>query len=170
MSDKEFTTVEFARFFTSNLIFCDVTFEDTAAFFRWIATTLEQSGYVRPTFYRAITEREANYPTGLATATGGVAIPHVDPEHIRKTFIAVVRPQLPIAFAPMGGSPGDEPIQAKLIFVLGVMRGGLQVQVLQKLMGMLADRATMDRLFAAENKEQILLIINDSFKNPKGAM
>lgn len=164
MTDKENTAAEFDQFFKRDLVFRDVDFKDAAAFFRWISDTLEKLDYVQPTFYKAITEREANYPTGLLTASTGAAIPHTDPANIRKPFIAVVRPKNPIAFSPMGGSPDDEKIQAKIIFVLGVMRNGLQVKVLQKLMSLLSDRTVMEQLLMSEDDGQILEMIKSSFK------
>ena len=61
-----------------------------------------------------------------------VAIPHVDPEHIKRPYIAVIKPKTPIVFEAMAGMGYDVP--AQLIVNLGVMRDGGQVAVLQKLM------------------------------------
>ncbi|MDN3954795.1 PTS sugar transporter subunit IIA [Sporolactobacillus laevolacticus] len=155
--------VTFDMFFKNDLVFHDVDWVDTADFFHKISENLERGGYVAPTFYGAITERELNYPTGLQTASIGAAIPHADPVHIKEPFIAVIRPTHSIAFAPMGGSPDDEKIQAKIIFVLGVMRNGLQVKVLQRLMGMLSDEAVIHQLLQASNEDEILRIIKNSF-------
>ncbi|MDD9147740.1 MULTISPECIES: PTS sugar transporter subunit IIA [unclassified Sporolactobacillus] len=153
----------FDLFFKKDLVFLDAEWADAADFFKKIAGFLERGGYVKQTFYKAITERERNYPTGLQTASVGAAIPHADPVHIQKPFIAVIRPKQPIAFAPMGGRPDDQKIQAEIIFLLGVMRNGLQVKVLQKLMGMLSNESVIDELLHTSSDEQVLQIIKKSF-------
>ncbi len=55
---------------------------------------------------------------GLACQELGVAIPHADPCHIIKPYIAVVRPKTPVAFEPMVGM-GDT-VGARLIVNLGL--------------------------------------------------
>ncbi|MFT8708330.1 MAG: PTS sugar transporter subunit IIA [Sporolactobacillus sp.] len=155
--------VTFDMFFKKDLVFLDVDWADTNEFFHQIDDLLKQGGYVAPTFYQAITEREQNYPTGLQTVSVGAAIPHADPIHIEKPFIAVVRPSQPIAFAPMGGSPDDPKIQAKLVFVLGVLRNGLQVKVLQQMMALLSDETVIDQLLQANTNDELLHIMKQSF-------
>lgn len=156
---------EFEIFFKKDLIFRDVEWADAATFFRRITDILMEKGYVKNTFYQAITEREKNYPTGLQTASIGVAIPHSDPVHLKKPFISVIRPENTIEFLPMGGLEGK--IEAKLIFVLGVMRNGLQVKVLQKIMYMLSDQTIIDALLHAESNQKILEIIKGFFVDRK---
>ena len=48
----------------------------------------------------AVGAREEVYPTGLATASCGIALPHADAEHIIRPFIALVRPASPIPRTP----------------------------------------------------------------------
>ncbi|WP_100487052.1 PTS sugar transporter subunit IIA [Sporolactobacillus pectinivorans] len=161
---------EFEVFFKQNLVFRDVEYPDVSTFFRRIADLLEAKGYVQPTFYQAIAEREANYPTGLQTASVGVAIPHADPVNLKKPFISVVRPKDPIEFSPMGGSQNDPKVKASIIFVLGVTRDGLQVKVLQKLMAMLSDERLTKALLHAESDRRILEIIERFFIDTKASV
>ena len=79
---------------------------------------LRAGGYVADTWLDAIRERERAYPTGLACQELGVAIPHADPCHIIKPYIAVVRPKTPVAFEPMAGM-GDM-VGAQLIVNLAL--------------------------------------------------
>ena len=61
-----------------------------------------------------------------------MAIPHVDPEHIAKPYIAIVVPKKPITFQGMAGMPD---VNAELIFNLGLLKHAEdQVAVLQALM------------------------------------
>jgi PTS system galactitol-specific IIA component len=154
----------FEIFFKKELIFRDVDWKSSSELFQKISTKLEQSGYVAPTFYRAISRREQEYPTGLQTTSLGAAIPHTDPMHIKKPFIAVIRPAKPILFAQMGGDSSQK-VSAAIIFILGVMRNGLQVKVLQKLMGLLSDRQKIQDLMTAVNNMQILNQLKAVFTN-----
>jgi PTS system galactitol-specific IIA component len=153
----------FHVFFKKNLIFHDVDWGNTTNFFNTISDILERGGYVEKSFLEAVLKREQDYPTGLQTISVGAAIPHADPIHIKEPFIAVVRPTKAIQFAPMGGSTDDEKIDAKIIFVLGVKRNGLQVKVLQKIMAMLSDKNVIDQLLHASTNDQLLEVINKSF-------
>ena len=59
--------------------------------------------------------------------------------NLERPYIAIVKPKSPIKFQPMGGM-GDE-VEAKLVINLGIMRDGVQVEMLQKLMGIFMDEA-----------------------------
>lgn len=105
--------------------------------FTRLANELEPRGYIAPTWRNAVSERERTYPTGLQTLACGIAIPHADAMHVRQPFIAIVRPEEPVRFAPMGGM-GD-PVDAELIIALGFTHEGDQVSTLQHLMSIFAD-------------------------------
>ena len=60
-------------------------------------------------------------------------MPHTDPEHLIKPYIAVVKPKTPIVFEGMAGMGGEVPTQ--LIVNLGVKaHEESQVAILQALM------------------------------------
>lgn len=155
MSDKEL--------FNKDLVFLDYEVTDRNDFFTKISKLMFEKGYVTTSFYEAITTREGNYPTGLQTETIGVAIPHTDPENLKKPFIAVIRPKKEIEFEPMGMTEGL--VKAKLIFVLGVLRDGGQVKVLQKLMYMLMNETAVNKLLNANENENVIEIIDEFFEN-----
>ncbi|MFT8872171.1 MAG: PTS sugar transporter subunit IIA [Sporolactobacillus sp.] len=160
MTDHELT---FDTFFKRELVFLDADWDSAAALFQNVADVLERKNYVAPTFRLALAERESNYPTGLQTPTIGAAIPHADPVHIRRPFIAVIRPSRPIHFAQMGGDPNGEQVAASLIFMLGVMRNGMQVQVLQRLMELLADQPLVQKLMDSKREDDLLSVISRGF-------
>lgn len=155
---------EFEVFFKSDLIFRDVDWKDRTELFDKISTILEEKGYVYSTFHNAIKEREQKYPTGIQTQSIGVAIPHTDQENIKQAFISVVRPTKPIEFSLMGGI-SNEPIKAKLIFILGVKRDGLQVKVLQKLMEIFSNENIINSMLQAESDQELYKIIKDAFQS-----
>lgn len=124
--------------FKPELVFFDFEATDREDFFTKLGQKLNESGYIKDTWFDAITTREANYPTGLACQAIKVAIPHVDPEHLAKPYIAVIKPKNPIVFEHMAGM-GD-PVETELIVNLGLLQHAEgQVAVLQALMGIFMD-------------------------------
>ena len=99
-----------------------------------------------------IKEREETYPTGLAFETVSVALPHVDPEHLNKPYIAVIKPKKPIAFRGMAGIDGDVPAQIIVNLGLTAHEEG-QVAVLQALMGIFLDTDAVSRIMAQTTPE-----------------
>lgn len=138
--------------FRPELVFFDFEATDSDDFFAKLARELDARGYIKDTWLAAIKEREANYPTGLACQAIKVAIPHVDPEHIAKPYIAVIKPKTPITFNHMAGM-GD-PVGTQLIVNLGLLQHAEgQVAVLQALMGIFMDDEAVAELLAQDTPE-----------------
>ena len=53
-----------------------------------MAHQLDESGVTNAGFLEALLKREENYPTGLPIS-GGVAIPHTDPQYVTRDAVAV---------------------------------------------------------------------------------
>ncbi len=127
------------------LVFFDIDAEDADDLFVQLGARLDEKGYIKDTWYDAVREREAAYPTGLACESIQVAIPHVDPEHIGRPYIAVVRPAKPVPFTHMAGL--DVPVNAELVINLGLLAHAEdQVAVLQALMNIFMDDAKVEEL------------------------
>lgn len=139
--------------FRKELIKIDQPFDSQDEFFREISTWLYEKNFVNETFFEAIINREEQFPTGLHTVSFDVAIPHTDPTHIQKPFIAVIRPESPVKFREMGNLDGN--CDAKLIFVIGFTQSNSQLSILQKLMKMFLDVETMEMCLNTTNVEEI---------------
>lgn len=138
--------------FKPELVFFDFEADDRMDFFAKLGKELDERGYIKDTWFDAITTREANYPTGLACQAIKVAIPHTDPEHLEKSYIAIVKPKTPIVFDHMAGL-GD-PVSAELIVNLGLLKhADGQVAILQALMGMFMDDAAVADIMAQDTAE-----------------
>ena len=134
--------------FTPELVFFDVDASTSDEMFAALEPELKEKGYIKDTWLDAIKTREHNYPTGLECQAISVAIPHVEPENIAKPYIAVVRNQKPIAFAPMGGMV-DHDVQAHLVLNLGLLAHDEdQVAVLQALMNVFMNDAACADILA----------------------
>jgi len=147
----------FSRLFDQDLILTNLECTSKYDFFEKVSLFLEDKGYVTENFKEAIIRREEKYPTGLRTEPYHVAIPHTDPENIKKPFIAMFRPVKQIEFMEMGTD--DQPVQVQLIFVLGLKKTESQASLLQKLIDMFMNKEVMDQLLVETEKTQILSIL-----------
>lgn len=144
--------------FKPELVFFDVAAADRFALFKTLEEALSAQGYIKSTWYDGITTREKNYPTGLAFETVSVAIPHVDPEHLLKPYIAVVKPREPVAFEAMA-DPGSE-VRAQLVVNLGLTAHAEdQVAVLQALMNVFLDIDAVQEIMAQTTPEGMVRVM-----------
>lgn len=146
MSDQEL--------FSPDLVFFDLEAAGRQEFFEKLAERLAERDLIQDSWLEAICEREKNYATGLSFPSVQVAIPHVDPEHIKRPYIAVIKPVAPVVFEAMAGLGDDVP--AQLIVNLGVMRDGGQVAVLQKLMNIFMNEDHAAQIMAASDPQQVV--------------
>lgn len=141
--------------FKPELVFFDFEAADRFDFFKKLGAELDARGYIKDTWYDAILEREKNYPTGLACQAISVAIPHTDPEHLEKPYIAIIKPKTPIEFEAMAGM-GD-PVQAEFIVNLGLLaHADGQVAILQALMGVFMEESAVADILAQETPEDMV--------------
>ena len=139
--------------FSPELVFFDTTATTGTELFSQLQEKLAPLGYLEDSWLQAIITRENNYPTGLELDNISVAIPHVEPENIAKPYIAVIKPEKPVAFEPMAAMV-DHPVQAQLIINLGLKAHDEdQVAVLQKLMNVFMDASACEDILAQTTGE-----------------
>lgn len=113
------------------LIFQEVKDDNKEKVLRDLAEKMVEENYVKPSFVKAVLEREKDFPTGLPTASYGVAIPHCDTVHVISPGVAVGILKEPIRFNVMGC--GDEEVLVKVIFMLAIKEPNKQLEMLEKL-------------------------------------
>ncbi len=138
--------------FKPELVYFDFEATDRFDLFKKLGDELMSKGYIKDSWYEGITTREKNYPTGLPFETISVAIPHVDPEHLNKPYIAVIKPKQPIAFEGMADIEGE--IEAELVVNLGLTEHAEgQVAILQALMNLFLDEDAVAQLRSQDTPE-----------------
>lgn len=130
-------------------------------YFQLVYQKLNQLNYIEDGYLDAIIEREKAYPTGLQTPFFTVAIPHTDPQFIKKPFIYLVKLQKPIAFGQMGTT--DTLIDVDCTFVLGMEKGTDQLVVLQRLMKMFSTEEVMNKLKMVNEVHAFYQIVSEFF-------
>ena len=148
---------DIAELFKPELVFFDIEADTTEDFFTQLGGKLDALGYIQDTWYDAILKREKTFPTGLQAPEMGVAIPHTDPEHLKKAYMAVVVPKTPVTFVHMGSE--DETVQAEFIVNLGVEHQENQVDALQKLIEMFVNSEAVAELKAQTTGEGMVEVI-----------
>lgn len=141
--------------FKTDLVFFDFEAHDRFELFEKLGRILKERGYITDTWLEAIETRERDYPTGLAFENISVAIPHVDPEHLIKPYIAIVKPKEPVVFEGMAGIGGDVP--AQLVVNLGLLAHAEgQIAVLQALMGVFVDAEAAEAVMACATADDMV--------------
>lgn len=112
-----------------------------------LAERLTAAGHVTETFAAAVRDRERQYPTGLPTLVP-CAIPHTDPQRVRRSGLAVATLARPVSFGVMGTSE-EERLDVELVIMLVLGDGHSQVGALQHLVSRLHDPGAARPLFGA---------------------
>lgn len=99
--------------------------------FEAVATKLFNEGYVEKTYFDALKKREDEFPTGLETQFLSIALPHTDPEHIKKPFVFIVKNTNNLDFLQMGD---NKELSVKNFLFLGIKEPNKQVGLLARLM------------------------------------
>ncbi|MHC5375653.1 PTS sugar transporter subunit IIA [Enterococcus sp. LJL120] len=156
-----------AEMIQEELIFSDISADNLKNLFDKIGTILYEKGYVSSEYAEKLYERENNFPTGLATKTLNVAIPHTDSKYVKKPFITILKPNSEIVFHQMGTFPSDQVlVYPKIIFILGFTKDDMQLKILQTLMNLFDNQEAMEILEQQKNNiaiyQYIKKIIQDS--------
>ncbi len=97
-------------------IFIDPAVNSTSELFGLFYKNLFEKCFVKEGFYRALTEREKSYPTGLDTGNIKIAIPHTDFNMILREGMAVAVLKNPVLFGEMGDP--DNSLRINIVFLL----------------------------------------------------
>ena len=117
---------------------------------------LLQNGRIKESFYDAVLEREKEYPTGLKFEEWEVAIPHVSPEHVLASTVAIAVLDEPIEFKRMDD---DSFVHVKVVFNIALGKDGKQIEILQDIMAIFSNSEKMERIVNAESPEEVISII-----------
>ena len=144
------------------LVFLDVDARKTEDLFLFVGEELEKRGYVKSTFTRAITEREALYPTGLALERINIGIPHTDPMHVNTGFVAVVKNKHKLPFIHMGTD--NQQILIDYFFILGIKDPADQVKLPQLLMEKFSNVEFIQGLQSNHEQHTLFSFIKNKFE------
>ncbi len=125
-----------------------------------LSQLLKEMKYTNEDFQEGVEKREKEFPTGLVTPGGNVAIPHTDPEHVKKPAIAVASLKKPVDFFRMDKQ--DEKIPVRTVFMLAVSKKENQVKLIKRLSTSFKESNLIAELESAQDKEEIFSLLVDS--------
>lgn len=126
-------------------IFVNVDVKDFPELITTIAQPLIEEQDVVEEFPLQVIKREGNFPTGLPTEPIGVAIPHTDAKYVHHNRVTIATLKNPIQMEVMGGMD-DTKIEVSIVFLLALGQSNKQLNILQKLMGILPDADLLERI------------------------
>ncbi|MDW8318197.1 MAG: HPr family phosphocarrier protein [Anaerolineae bacterium] len=139
-----------------SLILLDLPAADAGEAIRSLAALLYQEGYVKNSYAEAVLQREAIYPTGLATEIP-VALPHTDVQHCLRPALAVARLSAPVAFGMMGDP--TQQVHTQLLFMLSITDPKAQVQWLKRLIESFQVPGLLESLLAAKAPGEVVSLL-----------
>ncbi len=145
--------------FDKQLIFFDAEVANQTKVLSSLADQLIASGVVKPEFKAGVLQREAEFPTGLKTEVGGVAIPHTDADKVNRAQVAFMRLKTPVIFHQMGD---NAEIPVKLIFMLALKNAKDQPKMLATLMGLFRDPKALTQLETVTEAPDFLKIMKQN--------
>ena len=128
-----------------------------------MAKMLLSRGIVKESYISAVKEREIVYSTGLACEDMGVAIPHTDAKHVNIQAISVGILDEPVQFAHMG-TP-EIKVDVKIIFMLAIKEPHKQMEFLQTLMDIFAQKGQLNRLLETKDEQEVVSVLKEYFEN-----
>lgn len=136
-----------------SLVISPMSAENSSDAIKQLGQLLQEQGYTEDSFVDAVIEREKVFATGLPTPEIQVAIPHTDPEHVRRTAIAIgVLPE-PVAFGEMGNPAAT--VDVSIVCVLAVKEADFLVSLLQELVAIFQDPEILHQLVAASSAGEV---------------
>ncbi|OTN76007.1 hypothetical protein A5886_001083 [Enterococcus sp. 8G7_MSG3316] len=136
------------------LVFRNIKVNSDKEVLAYLADQLYKKGFVEESYIEAIQSREREYPTGLPSTQPSVAIPHANYELVHHTTLAIATLENPVVFHNMEDNDSLIPTQIVIMMAIGEPHG--QVEMLQKIVGIIQDEPLRKQMVAAET-DQILL-------------
>ncbi|GAY76665.1 PTS system, galactitol-specific IIA component [Sporolactobacillus inulinus] len=153
--------MNYSNLFQKDLIVLNADYQDQNDLFKSSFKSLQDKGLVNASYYAALMERESLYPTGLANDKIQFAIPHTDVIHVNRPFVHVIRLKKPIRFAHMGMS--DQPVDAEIVFMLGIKDPKGQVGLLSEIMSCFNDQSFIDHVRTINDSQQMEVYLKAKF-------
>lgn len=120
---------------------------------RQVAQGFVDAGYAKESYPQAVIDREKVFPTGLPAEAFDIAIPHCDADNLNSTAVAIATLKTPVEMRMMGD---DQTIlHPQVFFMLGIAEAHSQVGMLQRIIGIIQDKETLEKLYACTDAHEL---------------
>ncbi|WP_440080721.1 PTS sugar transporter subunit IIA [Klebsiella pneumoniae] len=128
--------------------------------FNYVSKLLLSKNYVEPSYPEALIAREENHPTAMQLERMGVAIPHVDVEHVREEKLVVVTCPEGIVFNQ--AEDPDCTMKVNVIFFLLLKEKDAHLEFLMKLISLFQRSNEMGQILWAKSKDDVMELLAKS--------
>ncbi|WP_447876796.1 PTS sugar transporter subunit IIA [Serratia fonticola] len=139
------------------LIFLQHTNGARQQLFQEINAALAERDIVMPSYLDALIAREDINPTAMQLENMGVAIPHVDIEHIKEEKLVVVT--CPEGMEFKQAEDPDLTMKVHVIFFLLLKEKDAHIDFLMKLIGLFRQKDKMDLILHSDSKQKVKEIL-----------
>ncbi|WP_343553905.1 PTS sugar transporter subunit IIA [Pantoea sp.] len=122
-----------------------------------ISDQLLEKGIVESSYPEALRLREQHHPTAMQLETMGVAIPHVDVEHVREERLVVVTCPEGIVFNQ--AEDPDLTMKVNVIFFLLLKEKDAHLEFLMKLISLFQKTDQMNTLLNTDSSDEVIKIL-----------
>lgn len=127
---------------------------------RELSSRAQKAGYVLEGYAQDVIDRENKYPTALPLDELKVAVPHaMTQEHVIKPVIVAASLKTPVTFKEMGDGVKDVSVQ--YVFMLVAKGDKNHLAVLQRLILMLTDGTSIDRIRDAREAADVADLLEE---------
>lgn len=126
---------------------------DRESLFREVNQLLLNKNIVKGSYLQALINREENNPTAMQLETMGVAIPHVDVEHVKQEQLVVVCCPEGIEFKQ--AEDPEEVMTVNVVFFLLLKEKDAHIDFLMKLIGLFRQTEKMDAILKNNSPEEV---------------
>ncbi|GAA3879271.1 PTS sugar transporter subunit IIA [Gibbsiella dentisursi] len=139
------------------LIFLHEVPQSRASLFNTVSDVLIAKHYVEQSYRDALMAREEEHPTAMQLEKMGVAIPHVDIEHVREEKLVVVTCPEGIVFNQ--AEDPDSTMKVNVIFFLLLKEKDAHLDFLMKLISLFQRSNEMEKLLSTSSKDEVMEIL-----------
>lgn len=134
--------------------------------FKELYDKLKADDLVNDKFLQMVEEREKNYPTGMDMSLvsenlPNIAIPHTEAEACKVTRVIPVKLNNKISFNNM--IDPEKELDVSFIFMILNSEGGMQTDVLAKIMDFVTKTEDIENLFGLDSEDKIYEFIEKNF-------
>ncbi len=123
-----------------------------------LSNLLKKEGIVKSGYYKALLEREEEFPTGLNGQHINFALSHTDPEYVEEPAVFFTTLEESVIFFNM--EEPEEALEVDIIFLLAVKDSSDQVSLLKNLVDIMQEEEVVEKLLSyspGEEKEVVEL-------------
>ncbi|MCX9066369.1 PTS sugar transporter subunit IIA [Citrobacter portucalensis] len=126
--------------------------------FNSVSKLLLSKNYVEQSYLEALIAREENHPTAMQLEKMGIAIPHVDVEHVREEKLVVVTCPEGIVFNQ--AEDPDSTMKVNVIFFLLLKEKDAHLEFLMKLISLFQRSSEMDQILWSKSKDDVMELLS----------